>query len=175
MKRLRDTQRERLYAAERDVFLYEDNPDQLPDHDAAQRWVNRCVRSRWFRKRWPWVIRVEVVPVRKNANPCQRGAGIFLPTGWGLNRWVILHELAHVICNAYREPAHGRRYCRVYLTLLQHYLGVDFTRRFKVALRARKVRYSLPRKVTETQRLALAQHRFAVPGRAPLGTAAVKQ
>lgn len=68
------------------------------------------------------------------------------------NRWVILHECAHML-DPHRHPeydgdsrAHGWVFADVYLTAVQHFLGVEAAKTLRAEFREGKVRYRPKRK-----------------------------
>lgn len=113
----RDTQRQRLYRAERRTF----DPARLrggaPGASAVeapfdirafenvaeiQAYVDRIERSAWFRREFPTVKRHVVVREEPRASRFARGGGgeIVLPTSrtrWAHKDYTVLHEFAHNI------------------------------------------------------------------------------
>jgi len=69
-------------------------------------------------------------------------AVINLAPGWGFQKWVILHELAHHLNP--ELPSHGRLFCRVYLDLVGHWLGTAAKKRLREEFTKRGVKYSKP-------------------------------
>lgn len=127
---------------------------------AAQRYVDRIVRSAWWKRTcppysdalngtWP-VVKVEVVEGRQGGGYCfyavgwvdrpRRGVKMTLRLGRGdlhgcpaiADPWVILHEMAHCLAVRAGHRGHGREFARCYLLAVGRWLGPEHAR----ALRA---------------------------------------
>lgn len=174
----RDTQRSRVYAAENAAFRgYPVASDRLADVES----IERFVRDVWSRKRvaasFPSVARWQraqlagggllrgSLPTVKDGRGRRRAGAttsfITMPV-WSRSKWVVLHELAHVItCREHPSAAgHGWEYCEVYLRLVRCVLGVEAHKQLKASFKAHRVRFRKPRKrqpLSPDQRQALAQ------------------
>lgn len=156
MASLRNGHANRLYAAEADTFPWV--PD-LADEREVQAWCDKVVRSAKFKALWnehhpkeSW----ETPPPKRVIVKTARGTGSRTYTNvltehrgqWlpyivvgerGRCRWVVLHELTHII-----DPVgshHGRAFARIYLALIRRFLpesGPLLAEQFK----AHGVRYS---------------------------------
>lgn len=117
--RPRDTQRLRVYEAERRAFPDYDKPEWTTEEE-CRTFVGSVLGAPWFRSRWG----VRSVEVRfrpgSNAKGSQEG-WIQLPP-WGYSPHVILHELGHVVTPA-QEAGHGAAFCASYLELIRHGVG----------------------------------------------------
>jgi hypothetical protein len=120
MSRARDTQRSRVYAAERAVE-WTDGHLTLEECRALAR---RISTSAWFRRTFAWSgPAIEV----KDGRGCRRalggGSSITLPK-WARQYWVVLHEIAHCVTPS-RYAAHGPEFVDNLMRLIRHVLGVD--------------------------------------------------
>lgn len=58
------------------------------------------------------------------------------------DQWVILHEVAHIMCAAEKaDRGHGRAFARYYLALVRRWLGPDAARALREAYAAEGVKY----------------------------------
>lgn len=164
MARPRDTQRSKLYAAERAAFGDAFTADPM-DFDRAVAFVRQVWRSPWTRRKWPFVT--------YNAPPyVADGRGTLYARGslgrlnlprWSRTKPVILHELAHALTWHRRDiAAHGREFAAVLLELVQHWLGVAAAKKLRAAFRAGRVRYRPKRLLTPAQLERLREQRLAV-------------
>lgn len=130
MRRKRDSQRSKVYRAEskhsgrRDIRFA-----GLRD---VHEWLNRITNERWFRNRWPG----SAARILASGKPMHRwqikdGRGTRHARGgyhymnlpqWARCKLVILHEMAHGLCNTY-VAAHGRLFCRTLLELVRYAMG----------------------------------------------------
>lgn len=148
MIRPRDNQRQKLYNAEKEAFGYQHPPlDPLPpfcellgsgDLPTCQAWVDSLCRERWFQSRWGRV-QITVHPKQSGRPSARYGGGVFLPK-WSRMPWLILHEVAHVLCHS-RYAGHGPEYAAIYLTLVEHHLGTAAARHLREMFRKHRVNY----------------------------------
>lgn len=157
MTRPRDTQRSKLYAAERVAFPRSADEGRL-SLEECQAYVDRVVGSASWKgqfeeRRSPFGVdtyaRVTVKDGRgSGAARCISYFEISVPTDMR-REWILLHELAHVATQrlyGWNEvPWHGWEYATVYLGLVRRWLGADAHDRLRAAFRAGKVRYNAPR------------------------------
>lgn len=151
----RDAQRQRLYGAEHLVFG-DGSPDLPPSMgvEPAQRFIARIIASKWMRKHYPaavigWWPKAMVGVVGGNGNNAD--AKRIMVTLYGRRRrWLLLHELAHVIeWRTYPSgttSAHGREFTNIYLALIRKWLGEAQYKTLRETFRINRVRYNLPRK-----------------------------
>lgn len=141
--RPRDSQRSRVYAAERAWAAEMGYPNRgdFADRAEVQAYVDRVTRSRW------WLDRggrrqITVSPGKKRGAFSYNGrAEISVPRAM-MRRWVVLHELAHQLSPRH-EASHGRTFARRYLAVVQHYLGTDAAKALRRHFREHKVRWFL--------------------------------
>lgn len=163
--RMRDTQRSKVYAAERAL---KDAPD-FETMDQVHRYVEGGVfESTWFKNRFPQVTFLATHNgggARKaRGGPCYRRAGsglliqgvyMNLPR-WARSKLVILHELAHgltpVTC-----AAHGREWCQIYLELVGRFMGTETATRLRDSFKAHGVRCLPKRVLSETQKAEMVE------------------
>lgn len=137
MARPRDTQRAKLYRAERAV----PHPAEFKTMDQCQAFIDQVLRSRWVATRW----RKTLVALpgkgysRAVAYP-DRGT-IQLPL-WSRSKLVICHEIAHHLTPS-TYAWHGPEYAGVYLMLVKHVIGDEAYDALRASFKANHVRYTL--------------------------------
>lgn len=122
-----DTQRERLYLAER--TLTEFAVQDFASLSEANRFIQRFIK----RKAWTNKTPVQKVTVtsynRVWATGCRIGCSgeIDLPTKWAWNKMVIAHELAHVMVPGLpgRRAIHGYEFAGAYIYLTGKMCGKE--------------------------------------------------
>lgn len=134
---MRDTQRERVYAAERRLYGRDVAPVSI---EAARAFVRKIEADRWTIRHYG-VRRIDV----SDGTPRQRrprgGSGrIRLPVGHR-GPWITLHEVAHCLAGAHDGGWHGPRFARTYLALVRHFLGDVAWRNLRSAFKEEGVRY----------------------------------
>jgi putative metallohydrolase (TIGR04338 family) len=136
-RRPRDSQRSKLYRAERTVGAGHHFPSVA--HCQAQ--VDRILASAWWKARFPALDQVQVRDGRgrRHAGAHQSHGAISLPR-WSRRERIILHELAHLATPA-SFAAHGPEYAMVYLELVGHFMGATAARDLAEAFRAHRVRW----------------------------------
>lgn len=156
----RDSQRQKLYNAERAVKWGEFTTvggylgNQLLDVEEADAWTRRVAR---------WALdqsRSNVSPNGLSINWHNGMSGGASAGSWGVMQfskparkpWVILHEMAHVCHPGFAPGAdgdnrpHGWQFCDHYLALVQHFMGVEAAKALRTSMKAHKVRYRPKRK-----------------------------
>ncbi len=137
----RDTQRERVYRAERAAAHEVDGEfwKQTIPNDRLQGYVDdvltrKSVQSRWGR-------RYIDVGLKRGGRALAHGSSrITLPLG-GRNQWVMLHEIAHCLTPDRYAP-HGPEFAGVYLFLVRTVIGADAGKVLLKHQRAQRVRRS---------------------------------
>jgi len=156
MTRQRDTQRSKLYAAERAVPGFETD-DRLETVADLEAYVSDICNSKWFRAHWPRIKRIAVHDGRRHRRAVaydSRGGGywgdmvntISMPR-WSRSRMIVLHEIAH-LCVPWMRAAHGWEFADAYLRLVRHFLGQLKHDQLRDAFRRHRVRYAPKRKGT---------------------------
>lgn len=122
--RIHDTQRERVYAAER---LVGEEPI-FESLTAVQAWIDGIVASDWWQKRFPKIKKIVALDGRgRNNGVGGRLTGhpeigyVRLPKATRY-RLYILHEMAHVAQPQW-SACHGKEFCRVFMALVRRWMG----------------------------------------------------
>ena len=164
---LRDSQRKKVYTAERAAF-----PDyplssqpalpNITDVEAyvAKVWSSKRVQS-LFATAHEATYPPRVTDGRGRRSACAFDNEIRMPKKMR-HEWVVLHELAHVISRRRMQTiaGHGWEFCATYLQLVLYIMGRDRHDALKREFKAHKVRFSAPRKtrsLTPEQKAALAE------------------
>ena len=165
-RRPRDSQRSRLYHAERQHSRFahprwqggrrvSTAPDALPTIAECQAYITKITRSAWFRRHFGTYL-IAVDNSQGKGGACASRSRIYMSEYYRFPL-MLLHELAH--CLTWRYADHGREYAQVYLRLVTRWLGREAGRELRALFRKERVRYTPPRKrreLTEEQRQALA-------------------
>lgn len=155
MRRPRDSQRSRLYAAEQQLPEFRRN--DFDDHEALRAWINKVATSAKVRRRWA------AGPVNFEL---RRGGGATAIRNFRLIRWgrtapksklIALHELAHLLGPA--NARHGVAFAATYLELVKLFLGPEPAKRLRASFVAHRVRHRVVRRreLSVEQRAALAE------------------
>lgn len=172
----RDTQRSKLYAAERDALIAYSKP--LPSVKDVEEYLRKQMRRATLKRRYGDAVDLKVWPIRVTDGRGTRHAlahgtrKISLPL-WARHEWVVLHETAHIIHErlaitpGWRQgdrtrelaggAAHGWQFAAVFLDLVRFCMGAEAGDALKVAFKARRVRFKPKRKppaVSIVERLA---------------------
>lgn len=161
--RPRDSQKSKLYAAEREA-LEGLVAEQWGAGEVAviQAWVDKILSSAWWRRRYPSVRKVVVEDGagHRSAMAKRRDLRLIIELPlWARKDWVVLHELAHHATDAkhWGVAAHGREFARVYVELVEHIMSKEAGDALRAAFREGKVKYSKPRTMTAEQKRAAAE------------------
>lgn len=160
MASLRDGRVNRLYASEQSVFEWEPDLDTEAD---VQAWCDKIVRSSKFKALWAEYHPDD--PPRRRGGGAPKRVLVKTTRGWGAHayanslayhrgqwlryievgakgrcRWVVLHELAHII-----DPdcGHGRSFARIYLLLVRRFLP-ESAPALVVSFKEHRVKYTKP-------------------------------
>ena len=144
----RDSQRSRVYKSDKALVAIAKPLATMPE---VERFVKRVfgmkrVADAFPRSRLPgWLPEVRDGRGRRKAGGC--ASYITMPL-WSRNEAIVLHELAHTICQREHNNStgHGWEYCAIYLTLVLHAMGRDAHDVLKAAFKENRVRYTAPRK-----------------------------
>lgn len=127
----RDSQKRKLYLAEREVQKIIESP--ILSMNDAHALVKKYLPNTSVR--FP----------KKGRNAYFMGGGrnlISLPTSWALKKYVVLHEIAHGICqHNHIVASHGPVYATVFMNLLLKECGQITFNLMSLAFRAHKVKY----------------------------------
>lgn len=162
----RDSQRSKLYVAERvldDFISVRWGEGSVAE---VQVWVDKLLGSAWWKRRYPGLpagsIEITSGAGYRNAvaHYSWHGRSISLPL-WARKDWVVCHELAHhatgLVYGDDAIPAHGREFARVYVDLVSHVMGKAAGDALKASFRASKVKYTKKRSLTPEQKQAAAE------------------
>jgi putative metallohydrolase (TIGR04338 family) len=153
-KRERDSQRKKLYDAERAVFTDFYKP-HFTTVQECQAFVDSVLARKRVQSHYKRAKRPVLVRPGHGARSAFGGYGHVTLPRWARSRHVILHELAHAL-----EPAgaaHGWQFAQCYLWLVRQALGVEAAAKLEASFKAHKVRYRKPRTrkpMTQEQREA---------------------
>jgi putative metallohydrolase (TIGR04338 family) len=161
----RDTQRSKVYAAEEFVRTVFDRASErgnrtveffgtnltLPPEarfasvETVQRYVDDVLALRYVRERWPDVTPLAARSRRGlTAAHYERdddGAVIAVPerrTNWALRELVVLHEVAHHLCDA--DPPHGSEFVATFCELAEAVMGPEVAHLLRVVYAKEGVR-----------------------------------
>ena len=161
----RDTQRAKVYAAEEFVRTLFDRAGEhgnraveffgtnltLPPEarfasvETVQRYVDDVLALRPVRERWPGADTADRATRRGlTAAHYERdddGAAIAVPerrTGWALRELVVLHEVAHHLCDA--DPPHGPEFVATFCELAEAVMGPEVAHVLRVVYAKEGVR-----------------------------------
>jgi len=151
----RDSQRQKLYDAERQAFGGSMGYPRIQDCQAV---VDMICKSRFWKsllrrngKNWLIEERIHCAPVKKGAHTAcwnESDRYIHLPDTSFL-KWIVIHELAHAATTS-KAAAHGPEYARTYLQLVKRFMGQRPYERLLAAFRQSKIRRS--RRTTKKSR-----------------------
>jgi hypothetical protein len=126
----RDSQRKKLYLAEKEVQKIIESP--VLSVNEAHALVKKYLPA--IKVRFPKKGQKAYFMGCKNL--------ISLPTSWALKKYVVLHEIAHGICHYNHIVAsHGPVYATVFMNLLLMECGQITFNLMSLAFRAHKVKY----------------------------------
>lgn len=148
-KGVRDQQRQKLYNAERAAGLVKSEYDEgVPDPELrtlsqVSTYLTEVQKTPWFFQRFGRPRQIELTDGRgaRRAAAMGYGSAIRLPV-WARQKSVVLHELAHVLCN--KGAPHGPEYARTYLELVGKYLGAEEGKKLRAAFREHRVKVGPP-------------------------------
>jgi hypothetical protein len=183
----RDMQRRRVYRAE--GMAWDDHPAdkvEFPEIEDVAREVKRLLDSRRVWKAFPFMSPHTPKSHERASFTIEDGRGSRTARGGasGLafprrqrRRWVILHELAHLLHAREQKAvrasmalvdsdiftrkgytaAHGWRFCMIYLQLVRWFVGKAEHDALKAHFKGLRVRYRPPRVMSPEQRAAAAE------------------
>ena len=161
----RDTQRSKVYAAEELVRTLFDRAAErgnraveffgtkltLPPEarfssvETVRRYVDDVLTLRSVRERWPDAAPLTVRPRRgltaAHYERDDEGATIAVPerrTNWALRELVVLHEVAHHLCDA--DPPHGPEFVATFCELAEAVMGSEVAHVLRVVYAKEGVR-----------------------------------
>lgn len=171
MENERDSQRSKVYAAERATSMW--GSERLETVPEIEKWLKSRLALVAIQRRYgQWINKrpIYVGDGHARHNAGGDGRGIYMPT-WSRTKLVILHELAHtIVWRRYgsQTAGHGWQFCATYLDLVRFILGAEAGEELKAAFKAGRVRYKEPRRhqaMTAEQKSNQARHMAAMRDR----------
>ena len=150
---MRDNQKSRLYAAEREAYggLWNSKPD-FKTMQECQEFLDKVFKAKVFQRHYPMADGLNIL-LRPGKRARRAYATIHVKDGVRYNsitlplatrrKWVILHELAHHIANMTTKGGdytHNHHFASIYLDLVGTFLGGPAKRELKRAYVRNKVR-----------------------------------
>lgn len=132
--RPRDTQRQRVYDAERASRV---RGREFASVDEIQRYVDALTKRAWFISRWGHK-RIKVTDGRSRRRGGSTWTQIKMPT-WTRYEMYVLHEVAHTVMPVGLAP-HGPEYAGVLVTMVRLAMGTVAAAMLRDAMRERRVR-----------------------------------
>jgi putative metallohydrolase (TIGR04338 family) len=137
---MRDVGRKKLYDAE-DASQLIQWGREFNSLEECQRYVNNILRSKWFKKRYPKIKKIDVRPYRGEG--AQSSGRIISLSQSAMNSPYLLHEIAH---HAATIPVgHGWEFAEALLCLVRRFLGKQAFRALRTNFRESGVKYFSPR------------------------------
>lgn len=158
----RDNQRMKVYRSEWAVADELGMGTKLRSVEEAQDYVDRVLRSRWFRARFPHAKGLIVEkPDRNQKDYAYFCAGVIKLSKKLSYEAVLIHEIAHSCVPVVAGfAAHGRLFARVYLDITYRFMGKERGDALLEQFKINKVKYDLElRKPRKTKRRSLAKAR----------------
>lgn len=177
----RDTQRAKLYRAEREALESLKSP--LPTITDVERYLTKQCKRKTLRKRYGDAVDLDHWPMsvsdgRGTRNALSHGPNLISLPKWARNDWVTLHEFAHSLHKrlsyARRRTygragtrtyelqggaSHGWQFAAIFLDLVHFCMGKEASTALKAAFKKHRVRWKpkTKRHITPEQRFALQQ------------------
>ncbi len=173
----RDSQRQKCYDAESECRKTIPTQRTYGTTREVATYMRNILESDWFQRRFPhfFMLRIAYEPGSRNAHarPTEEtttSLGKEAVRGWiGFSSWargdfnddnrfggemIMLHELAHAILP--ETCWHDRRWARVFVDLVTHYMGKPQGTMLKAYMKKHRVKMTVPKKVSAEQRAAAA-------------------
>jgi putative metallohydrolase (TIGR04338 family) len=159
--KLRDSQRSKVYKAERVLLRFAKPLREVSD---VERYLKKELKRKAITSRYPDAADAFRV---KDGRGTRRALAygdhtISIPL-WARNEAIVLHEAAHVITtrhiNTRQAAAHGWQFCEALLVLVRFIMGAEAHDALKKSFKDNKVRFTKPRErkpLTDEQRAVLA-------------------
>jgi len=155
--RPKDSQRGRLYTAEREAFRAFPGLADVATPARYERRVRDIMASKWMLDTYPSAVCAgevwcEFSAAMGGANATSRR----IRTGErSMNEWVLVHELAHVVhqrlpyAETWDPIGHGRQYAEIYVTIARRFLGAEAYKALRAAFRKHRVKVGPKRVVAK--------------------------
>lgn len=156
----RDTQRKRVYTAEKVLGQFAKPLREVKD---IERYCRKQLRRKAILRRYPSAERAFRIKDGRGTRKAlvYGGHAIGIPL-WARNEAIVLHEVAHVINYRHSDTdvaGHGWEFCAVFLDLVRFIMGREAHDALKQSFKDHKVRFTKPRTrkpLTPEQRAVLA-------------------
>ena len=144
MTYIRDSQRSKVYKAERTLPQYRQNGMSIED---VREFVDKIMDSNWLKGKYPYAYGHSKVIV-KDGRGRRKAGGCFtyitMPK-WSRSKLVVLHELAHSITERQyvgcQVASHGREFCSILISLTRRWISKDVGRALKAAFKKYRVKH----------------------------------
>jgi putative metallohydrolase (TIGR04338 family) len=144
MTYIRDSQRSKVYKAERTLDQFYKNGMSIED---VREFVDKIMDSNWLNGKYPRAY-VNGKVIVKDGRGRRKAGGCFayitMPK-WSRSKLVVLHELAHSITDrqyeGYGVASHGREFCSIYISLIRRWMSKDVGRALKAAFKTCRVKH----------------------------------
>lgn len=161
MRDVRDSQRSRVYKAERKVYHLGAPLREVKD---IERFIKKQLARKAITRRYPDATKKVVVgDGRGRRAACAWGDWKISIPLWARHEMVVIHELAHIVANRHYGSrgvaAHGWEFCSVFLDLVRFIMGREAHDALKASFKEHRVRFTKPRArkpLTAEQKAALA-------------------
>ena len=141
-----DYQRQKVYDSER--ASVSKMSKKFASYEEACRFIAKVINSDWFQQHFS--IRTVSVTTTLREDVSARGhrakynkqelSRIIIPK-WGLTARLILHEIAHTLTKRVEGSGHGRKFCFIYLKLVEKYMSKDAAAALEKEFKKRNVDY----------------------------------
>lgn len=135
---MKDYQKQRVYNSERCVGPRLETVPQM------QSYVDKMVKSAWWKKRYPRVKRIIVKDGRGRRRACAEygyGYMVVKMPKWARNEGVLLHEMAHTVNMSVK---HGPKYVGNYLAMIDKAQGREVCLKQMQSFRNANVDWKMP-------------------------------
>lgn len=174
MRDARDSQRLRVYKAERRVHHL---GKPLREVEDIQRFIQKQLKRKAITSRYPDATRpIAIHHGGGRRNACAYGGWKISIPLWARNELIVIHEVAHIVTNRHYGDkrsgvaGHGWQFCAVFLDLVRFIMGKEAHDALKASFKEHKVRFTAPRKkkwLTPEQKAALAERLAAARAAKP--------
>lgn len=148
--RPRDGRKSKVYAAERCAFP-QLNTNEFRNIEEVREEFARWTRTAWFKARYKGTP----IELRSgNGSSYARWNEIKLWGGGHLNRWVLAHELAHVLVSTRDRASHDKHFCGAYIAIVQQFIGKEDADKLRAEFVASKIPHRVALKTVAQQKAA---------------------
>ena len=140
MTKIRDTQRQKVYRAEREALW--GTRTSFKDLKEVNAYICHVINSHYWKKRQgsPYI---DVRDGRGRSSACAFDKQTIALPKWARKDVIILHELAHTLVNFsyHRVAPHGREFAKEYLGLIKRFIGKESYSLLKESYKKNHVHY----------------------------------